>query len=221
MGPVLRELEQGGRLIRGELRPGRQRARVVRRRRAAPPAARVARVAAPRGGARRAARARAAAAGLAGRGLGARRRSRRRPAARAAGAAPGPGAGARGLGARRASAARRAATRPAWLDQLCAGGELVWVGAGLARAAARAGWRSTSATTCAGSGRRRSRATRRSEPMHVADPRAARSAARRSGPTCWPTWRRPSRWSSRRRSGTSSGRARSRTTRSRRCARRG
>ena len=108
----------------------RQRARMVRRRRAAPAAARLARIAAPRGGARRAARARPAAAGLAGRGLGARGRGRRRPPARAAGAAPGPGAGARGLGARRASAARRAATRPAWLDQLCAGGELVWVGAG-------------------------------------------------------------------------------------------
>ena len=41
-----------------------------------------------------------------------------------------------------------------WLDQLCAAGEVVWVGAGRARAAAPAASRSTSATTPRRSGRR-------------------------------------------------------------------
>ena len=86
---------------------GRQRARVVRHRRAAPPAPGVARLAAARGGARRAAGAGTADAGLAGRGRRPGGRRRRGQAARAARAAPGAGAGARGLGARRAAAARR------------------------------------------------------------------------------------------------------------------
>ena len=225
-GPLLGGHGAGAARARAERKadPGRaatrrQRARMVRRRRAAAPAARVAGVAAPRGGARRAARPRPAAAGLAERGLGARGRCRRRPAARAAGAAPGPGAGARGLGARRASAARgqllARLARPALRRPASSCGS-----ARVRSAVAREGWRSTSATTRAGSGRRRSRATRPPSPCTWPSG-SAWKAARRSGPTCWPTWRRPSRWSSRRRSGISCGRARSRTTRSPRCGRRG
>ena len=83
----------------------------------------------------------------------ARRGRGRGPAARAARAASGPGARPAGVGARRAAAAHRRYS-PAWLDQLCAGGELVWVGAGsLGRRSG--GWRSTSARTPAGSARRR------------------------------------------------------------------
>ena len=41
---------------------------------------------------------------------------------------------------------RTGAYSPAWLDQLCASGEIVWVGAG-ALGAGRAAWRCTSATT--------------------------------------------------------------------------
>ena len=184
-GPVLRELERAGELVRGELRPGGTRARVVRPRRAAPAAARVARRAAQGGRAGRAAGAGALPAGLAGRRRRAAGRRRRRPAARGARAAPGPGAGARGLGARRAAAPRRALlaglARPALRGrrarlgrrgraraQLGPRGALLPRGRALARPAAVQGRPAVRA------------AARR-------DPRAAGARARRSGPTCWPT----------------------------------
>ena len=72
-----RRLEARGRLLSGEFRPGGTRARVVRRRSAAPHPAPHARAAARRGRARRGARARALPAGLA-------RRRRATPAARGA-----------------------------------------------------------------------------------------------------------------------------------------
>ena len=221
MGPVLRELEQGGRLIRGELRPGRQRARVVRRRRAAPPAARVARLAAPRGGARRAARAGAACC------RPGRAWTRRPPGGAGVdrlrellvplqGLALAPEVWERDVLPRRVGQLLARLARPALRGRRARLGRRR-----LARAAARAGWRSTSATTRAGSARRTFKGDPPSEPLHDRPSASAWSAAPRSGPTCSPTSARPSPSSCRRRSGTSSGRARSRTTRSLRCARRG
>ena len=173
-GPVLRELERAGDLVRGELRPGGSRARVVRPRGAAPPAARLAGRAAQGGRARRAAGARALPARLAGRGRLAARRRRRRPPARGAGAAAGRGAGARGVGAGRAAAARgrllARLARPAVRRRRARVGRRRG-----ARAQLRQGRPATSARTPAGSGRRRSRATRPGEPLHDAHPRAAGS----------------------------------------------
>ena len=200
--------------------PRRQRARVVRRGRAAAPAPGVPRVAASRGGARRAARAGALPAGVAGRGLRARRRApgwtgcascscRSRalalaPAGLGARRAPAP----RGqllarlarpaLRRRRARLGRRGLARP----ELGPGRALLPRRRPLARAADLQG--------------RAARPSRCTRPSALASP-----AAPPSGPICSPTCRRRSRSSSRRRSGTSSGPARSRTTRSRRCARRG
>ena len=139
--------------------PRRQRARVVRPGRAAPPAPRLAGEPPQGGRARRAARARALPARLAGRGRSAARRRRRRSPARDARAAPGPGAGAGGLGARRAPAPRgRLLARldgPALRERRAGVG-----GRGSRWAAARAAWRSCSARTPAGSGRRPTRASR-------------------------------------------------------------
>ena len=61
---------------------------------------------------------------------------------------------------------RCGAYSPTWLDQLCASGEVVWVGAGRARAATRAAWRSTSATTSRPSGRRPTSPSGRTTPEH-------------------------------------------------------
>ena len=117
-----------GRPRPGRAAPRRQRPRVVRPRGAAPPAPRLAREPAQGGRARRAARAGALPAGLAGRGHAA--------AARASTAC------ARCSSRCRASRSRRrcgsatccragsASYSPTWIDQLCASGELVWVGAG-------------------------------------------------------------------------------------------
>ena len=199
--------------------PGRQRARVVRRGRAAAPAAGLARVAAARGGARRAARAGAVPAGVAGRGLRSRVGRRRGPAARAARAAPGAGPRPAGLGARRAPAPRgqllARLARPAlrrWRARLGRRG-LARPQLGPGRALLPRRRPLARPAELQGRAARRAAARR---PSALASP-----GAPRSGPTCSPTCRRPSRSSSRRRSGTSSGPARSRTTRSRRCARRG
>ena len=168
--------------------PGRQRARVVRRGRAAPPAPRLAGEPPQGGRARRAARAGALPARVAGRGRSASRRRRRRPPARDARAAPGPGAGARGLGARRAPAPRgrllarldgpalrerraRVGGRRCPGPQLRPRGAPVPRGRPLARPAA-----------LKGRAPRRGRSTTRSA--------SASSAARRSGPTWWRTSRR-------------------------------
>ena len=129
----------------------------MRPRRAAAPAARIAGRPAQGGRARRAAGAGAVPARLAGRGRLAARRRRRGPAARGAGAAAGRGAGARGVGARRPAAPACGAYSPAWLDQLCASGELVWVGAGIARAQLRQGRSAVPRGRAAGSDRPRSR----------------------------------------------------------------
>ncbi len=94
----------------------------------------------------------------------------------------------------------------AWMDQLCAGGELVWVGAGAV------GRRSGSVALYFRDDARwlgppPFKGELPSEPVHVAlRERLARGAC--SGPTCSWTWERSSRPSCRRGCGTSSGRAR-------------
>ena len=197
----------------------RRRARVVRRRGAAPAAAPVAGRAAPRG---RAGRRRGAAPGSCPRGTASDRRAARLDGlvevlGHAAGRAD-PGVGARG---RRAAGAAAAATGRADLDALCTSGEVVWVGAG-PLGASDGGCGSSSATRCAllapvrrtttprPSGRG---ARRRCAPIWL-------SAARRSGPTCAPAAdRRPPTPRCSPRCGISCGPARSPTTRSRRCGR--
>ena len=193
MGPVLRELEQADRLIRGELRPGGSEREwcdtdVLRRlRRASLASLRT------RGGARR-----AAGAGTAscrpGRAWTRRPGGRRRrgPAARAARAAPGAGAGARGLGARRARPGAPGATpRPGSTSSARAASSSGWARG--RSGAARAGWRSTSATTRAGSARRTLKGDPPAEPLHEAIRARLGARAPPSGPTCWPTSARPSR----------------------------
>ena len=59
-----------------------------------------------------------------------RRRGRAGPPARGAGAAPGRHPDARRSGSRTCCRGASAPTRPAWLDELCTSGEVVWVGAG-------------------------------------------------------------------------------------------
>ena len=218
LGPVLRELERAGRLIRGELRPGGSErewcdTEVLRRLR------------------------RASLASLRKEVEPAEQRALARflPAWQGVDAAPPGGAGvdrlrellvplqgialAPEVWERDVLPRRVGAYSPAWIDQLCASGELVWVGAGaLGRRSGRVAL--CSARTLAGSARRRTRASARPSRCTTRSASGS-SAAPPSGPTCSPTSPRPSRPSSRRRSGTSSGRARSRTTRSRRCARRG
>ena len=127
-------------------------------------------------------------------------------AARAAGAAPGAGAGPGGLGARRAPPPRgqllAGLARPALRGRRARLGRRRLAGRG-----PRAGWPSTSATTPAGSARPTSRAIR--PPTRSTRPSASASrGAPHSGPTCSRTCRTRSRWSSRRRSGTWSGPAR-------------
>ena len=124
---ALRRLEADGRVVVGEFRPGGVDVRVVRRRRAARPAAPLARRAAPRGRAGRPARRSPAS-------------SRRGTASGRAGAAldalvdaieqlQGVAIPASVL-ERDVLPARVDGYRPAMLDELCAAGELVWVGAG-------------------------------------------------------------------------------------------
>ena len=116
---------------------------------------------------------------------------------------------------------RCGAYSPTWMDQLCAGGEVVWVGAGaLGRNSGRVAlYFREDAEALGAPGIRPARP----EPPVLArrTTRSARGWRRRraSSRTSWPSGRSRPR-SSRRRCGTSSGPARSRTTPSRRCARR-
>ena len=66
---------------------------------------------------------------------------------------------------------RCGAYSPTWLDQLCASGEVVWVGAGALGRNSGAS-RSTSATTPAPSGRRRTRPSRPRSPSTSCSARA-------------------------------------------------
>ena len=115
---------------------------------------------------------------------------------------------------------RVGAYSPAWMDALCAAGELVWVGAGaLGRRSGRVALYFREDVRAA---RPPAAAARRAPagPVHeMIRERLAR--ARASSPTCWPTSPASRARSSRRRCGTSCGRARSPTTPTRRCARRG
>ena len=147
--------------------------------------------------------------------------ARRGPPARAARAAPGACAGTRGVGARRAPAPRPGAYSPAWLDELCASGELVWVGRRRPRPQLRAGGPATSARTPAGSARRPRRASARPARCTMRSASASPAGAAFWADLLADMSARSSRSSSRRRSGTSPGRARSPTTPSHRCARRG
>ncbi len=127
---VLRELERAGNLIRGELRPGGTEREwcdpeVLRRLRRASLA-----VAAQGGGTGRAARAGAADARLAGRGRLAARRAPgwigcARSSCRSRVWRSRPRCGSSDVLPRRAGAYSQA-----WMDSLCASGELVWIGAG-------------------------------------------------------------------------------------------
>ena len=194
-------LERADLLVRGELRPGRHRARVVRPRRAAPPPARLARRAAPRGRAGRAGVLRPLPARLA------RDRPAREPA-RGARAAAGARAARSRSGRARCCRGACPATSPPGSTGSAPPGELVWVGAGprprrrllpRGRAAARPAGRRAAAGDAGGG-----RAPRGARPQrHV----LARPARRRPGSR--PRRRCP-------RSGSSSGRARSRTTPGRR-----
>jgi ATP-dependent Lhr-like helicase len=142
----LEALERAGDLVRGELRPGRHGARMVRHRGPAPPA-------------------RALARGAAQGDRGGRSSARWPRSCRLDGDRPPPRRGRGGsTGCARCSCRCRAsrcpsevwerdvlprrcgAYSPVWLDQLCASGEVVWVGAGaIGRSTGRS--RCTSATT--------------------------------------------------------------------------
>ena len=219
MGPVLRELERGGQLIRGELRPGGserewcdsdvlrrlRRASLASLRREVEPAEQraLARLlpawqgvdSAPPGGAG-VDRLREQLVPLQGLALAPEVWERDVLPRRVGSYSPGMARSA--LRRRRARVGRGRLARP----PLGPRGALLPRRRPLARPASVQGRR-----------RRRSHCTRRSAPGWKRAPR--------SGPTCSPTSARPSRWSSRNRSGIWSGPARSRTTRSRRCARRG
>ena len=167
LGPVLRELERAGDLVRGELRPGGSEREwcdpdVLRRLRRASLATLRKEV--------EPAEQRALARFLpdvAGRGRSAAGRRRRRPPARDARAAAGPGARARGMGARRAAAARGRVL--AGVDGPALRERRARVGWRRGRSAAAQGaWRSTSARTRAGSARRPSRASGLEGPLHDA-----------------------------------------------------
>ena len=113
---------------------------------------------------------------------------------------------------------RTGAYSPTWLDELCASGEVVWVGAGaLGRSSGKVAlYFREDAEAIGRVGGTNPRSTHRASPRTTCC--ASVSAARRaSSPTCWPR-SASRRRTSRRRSGTSSGPARSRTTRGRRCA---
>ncbi len=172
-GPVLRELERAGSLVRGELRPGGMEREwcdpdVLRRLRRASLATLRKEVEAVEQ--KQLARFLPAWQGVDASPAG---RRGRRPAARGARAAPGRGAHARDVGARRAAApARRAGRRPGSTSSARAARSC---GSAPARsAAAQAAWRSTSARTCAGSGRRDQPRRRAGGPCPRRHPRAAR-----------------------------------------------
>ncbi len=102
---------------------------------------------------------------------------------------------------------RVGAYSPAWMDQLCASGELVWVGAGaLGRSSGRVALLFREDARWLGPPPFKGEPPVGAAPRR--DPRAARAAAPPSGPTCSPTSARSSRRSCRRRSGISPGRAR-------------
>ena len=202
---ALTALERAGELVRGELRPVRQRARVVRPRGPAPPAPRLAGRAAQGDRGRRPA--------LAGRLPAARGRASTaiRPAAPASTACARCSSRCRGWrcpptsGSATCCRAAAAPTRPrGWTS--CAPAARSCGSARAPSDATRAAWRSTSATTSRPSGRRPTSPSGRTRPSTTCC--ASASPTRRaSSPTCWPSCRsRPSR--SRRRCGTSCGPAR-------------
>ena len=193
-GPLRRRRRSGaagaraarGRRPRGARRvPARRhRARVVRRRRAAPAPASFAGRAAPRGRAGRGAR---PWPGSCRRGRASARTRRGLDAlVEAVGALQGAALPASVLEAD-VLAARVADYRPADLDALCTAGELVWVGAGTARQPATAGSACSSATRsgcwCAAARRRGPGRGRSAEP--VAPPRCGPTCAER-GASFWP-----------------------------------
>ena len=95
---------------------------------------------------------------------------------------------------------------PAWLDQLCAGGEIVWVGAGsIGRSSGRVAMYFRDDARWLGPPPVKGDPP--ADPLHETIRERLRRAPP-SGPTSWPTCRRPSRWSCRRRSGISCGPAR-------------
>ena len=183
VGALRLRLRAGAARARGGREPGprraaprRKRARVVRPRGAAPAAAGLAGQPAQGGRARRAARAGALPAGLAGRGRlapgGAGVDRLRELLVPLQGLALAPEVWERDVLPRRVGA-----YSPAWMDQLCASGELVWVGAGaLGRRSGRvalyfredARW--LGPPPCKGE--------RPEEPLHDAHPRAPRDRRR-------------------------------------------
>ncbi len=87
---------------------------------------------------------------------------------------------------------RTGAYSPSWLDELCASGELAWVGAG--PLGAPGAWRSTSARTLRRSVRPRLAAPRHRPPAPSTSSSApACSGGRASSPRCWWPARRPPR----------------------------
>ena len=101
---------------------------------------------------------------------------------------------------------RTGAYSPTWMDQLCASGEVVWVGAGsLGRNSGRVALYFREDAAAARPAGRQGRAALDARARPAA--RAARSARRASSPTCSPSSTSRPRCS-RRRCGTSSGRAR-------------
>ena len=117
---------------------------------------------------------------------------------------------------------RVGAYSPAWMDQLTASGEVVWVGAGaLGRNSGRVALYFRDDAAAIG----RPGDARAGDRAAAGRPSTRRSASgspprRASSPTCSPSSRPSPPRSCRRGCGTSSGRARRPTTRSRRCARR-
>ena len=131
-----------------------------------------------------------------------------RPAARGARPAAGPRAAGRGVGARRAAAPHRRLLA-AWLDQLCAAGEVVWVGAGaLGRRRGRVAlyFREDAPVLGPPRGPRRARGAGRAGAR--GDPRAPRRGACFFTDLLVDVARRPVRGARRRRCGTSCGPAR-------------
>ncbi len=113
---------------------------------------------------------------------------------------------------------RVGAYSPAWMDELCAAGEIVWLGAGaLGRNSGRVALYFREDLPLLGAPAVRGGAGARRPPRPRPTSRSASgwSAERRSSPTCSSTSPRCPRRNSRRRCGISSGPARPRTTRSR------
>ena len=216
---ALRELERAGDLVRGELRPGGLRARMVRPRGPAPPAPRLAGGPAQGDRARRGPRAGPLPARLAGGRPPSRRRAPgstgcARRSSRCRGWRCPPRCGS----ATCCPAASAPTRRPGWTS--CAP-PARWCGSAPARwAATRAGWPCTSARTWPCSVRRPIEGRSRHGEAHAGDPGPAGRRAPASSPTCSSmSTSAPRR--SRRRCGTWPGRARSPMTPTRRCALRG